>query len=251
MIKSEKMTTTCNFAKTGFSVLDYVKCRIRNDEYSTAKEKPVYTEGCEVLEKANPGADVLSISDDDCLKALSGKTDAFLKARKEVADLKKEVESCIPLTDVTALSERDQTFLQVLCFPIYGAELIPEKWFEESTFTDENGVFVNLLAIVDRYFKKGQKMADAKNSIRSAMNKLFGADSDHFYGLSVRKSDISDEMVKHFFASFSNSKTEKTGQRVYYTRQDKTALIKNFTNFCSVVFTDNNRHEVKKTETTK
>lgn len=246
MIKSEKFTTTCNFNKAGFDVYDYIKCRIRNDEYSKAKESKTYSEGCETLEKAYPGADVLLIPEEDCFKALAGKTDAFLKARSEVSDLKKEVESCIPLSDITALSERDQAFLQVLCFPIYGVEVIAEKWFEESTFTDDNGVFVDLLAIVEKYFKKGQKMADAKNGIRGAMNKLFGTESDNFYGLSVRKSDISDETMKHFFASFSKGKTLESGQRVYYTRQDKTALIKNFTEFCSVIFTDNKRHEVKK-----
>lgn len=257
MIKSEKFHVKSNAVKTGktFDMFGLVKTLVRNTELSNALEKTSFKDGKHKIEDAYTSVDIMTVDESKVRSVLGNDTDDFIKARKEIIELQKEVKNCLPIEQVTSLCLTDRVHITLMARVIY-KNIKLESWI----FDTENGG-VDISKAIQSYYKDGN-LKNTKELLRPIFNKLLGTEGEYFYAVKTKRADFADADLRNFFASFGGSakceekKTKKDGQEIitfkdfnYIDKSDnKKIQIIAFTTLCAVVLDNASKHTVIKPE---
>ena len=88
--------------------------------------------------------------------------------------------------------------------------------------------------LITAYYKKGTGVTAFKKMLTSIFHRMFAESGIMFYGVNVKKSDISEECVRHFIASFGGTasrNSHKDGDTTvwdnytYQVKNDKQKLL--------------------------
>ena len=256
MLKTERIIvkSNCVKAETSINVLDLVTSLIRNTELRKVLDNKDYKDGKNLLEKSIAGADILTLASTEIQKVLGNDAGNFIKKRDEVVALKKELESCVPFERVTSLSTTDKTHVYLIAHTCYsGVKLDALDMFD----TEKGGVDIS--KPIMSYYRSG-KLSEIKEKLRPVFNKLMGTEGEYFYAFKPKRSDFSDEDLRHFMAFFGKNakrpKLEKMvdGQKVtdwgefdwVNSSDNKKVQVAAFTTLMAVVMSCAKKHEVVK-----
>lgn len=258
MLKSERIFVKSNCVKpeTSINVLDFVTSLIRNTELRKILDNKDYKNGKDLLEKSIASADVLTLENTEIQKVLGNDAGEFIKKRDEVVALKKELETCVPFDQITSLPATDKTHIYLIAHTCYKqVRLDALDLFD----TEKGGVDISKSII--SYYKSG-KLKDIKEQLRPVFNKLMGTEGEYFYAFKPKRSDFSDEDLRHFMAYFGNKanspkiKKKVDGKEIIdygefdwvNSSENKKVQIEAFTNLMAVVMSCAKKHEVVKPE---
>ena len=112
---------------------------------------------------------------------------------------------------------------------------------------DENGndKMCDFSTLITAYYKKGTGVTAFKKMLTSIFHRMFTESGIMFYGVNVKKSDISEECVRHFIASFGGTasrNSHKDGDTTvwdnyaYQVKNDKQKVLSSLTDLFAVIF---------------
>ena len=99
--------------------------------------------------------------------------------------------------------------------------------------------------LITAYYKKGTGVTAFKKMLTSIFHRMFAESGIMFYGVNVKKSDISEECVRHFIASFGGTasrNSHKDGDTTvwdnytYHVKNDKQKVLSSLTDLFAVIF---------------
>ena len=256
MLNAEKFYVHSNAVKVekGLDFYELTRSLVRNTELSNALNKSAYKDNKEVLESAHVGCNVLTLEEEVIYTTLKEDAGDFIKARKEVIDLKEEVEKCRPIEEVTSLCLTDRMHITLMAHAIYKNVLLDDDIFD----IEKGGVDIS--GVIAKYYTNGG-LKDVKNALRPIFNKLLGTEGDYFYAIKTKKSDFGDREIRHFLATFGGSakrESTKKNNNIIFGKYDytdksgnKKVQLSAFTTLCAVVLDNADKHEVIKLEETK
>lgn len=253
MLNTEKIyVKTYALKDESFDVYAHVKSLIRNTELKLIEEK-IADEKHQIEESY---VDVNALTCDETLirQVLKESTDDFIKNRKEVLALRDECANCLPLENVTSLTQTDRIHIILLAHMIY-----PKVVLDADFFDPEKENSVDFTKSVNAFFKNGAVNSELKSNMQACFSRLLGAEGEYFYGLKPKKSDFEKSDIIHFLTRFSarakrtctkdkQTKALTWGDYKYRTKTDKKKQQTAFTEFCAVIVDNASKHIVIKPE---
>ena len=211
-------------------IYEYVKTLVRNEELLRAKNKKIFKEGKKKIQNDHANVDAMTAEEKVIRTSLGKNTEDFIKARKEVIDLKEEVEKCRPLEEVKQLCTIDYVHLILMAHVVYPMCVFPEEFFDY----EKGGIDVSDL--ITKYYNSGS-IRDIKNTLRPIFNKLLGTEGDYFYAIKIKRSDFDKTDVIHFLLRYFIKlyKNKKVGLSPFDFKANSFNQRKEFTDFCCVV----------------
>lgn len=209
-------------------IYEYVKTLVRNEELLRTKNKKIFKEGKKKIQNDHANIDVMTAEENVIHTSLGKDTEDFIKARKEVVDLKEEVEKCRPIEGVKQLCMTDYVHLILMAHIVYPTCVFPEEFFDYET----GGIDVSDL--ITKYYNSGS-LRDIKNTLRPIFNKLLGAEGDYFYAIKIKKSDFDKTDVIHFLSRYFTKSYRKIGLSSFDFKANSFNQRKEVTDFCCVV----------------
>ena len=211
-------------------IYEYVKTLVRNEELLRAKNKRIFKEGKKRIQNDHASIDAMTAEEKVIRTSLGKDTEDFIKARKEVIDLKEEVTKCRPIEEVKHLCMTDYMHLVLMSHIVYPMCVLPEDFFDY----EKGGVDVSDLT--KKYYTNGS-IRDIKNTLRPIFNKLLGEEGDYFYAIKIKRSDFDKTDLIHFplryfIKSYKNNKIVLSS---FDFNANNFNQRKEFTDFCCVV----------------
>lgn len=263
MLKAELFTITSDSCKSfdydGFTLLDIVKTVVRTNELKSITDNKTFVNNKKAIEDAHANIDSMTCDENIVIEILKDDAGEFIKKRKEVIALQKELATLPGIDKFTALPINDR--VQILLKAHTISRKITLATIDNTIFNTEKGG-IDLTKFVSDYYKSGKVDTSVKNAMVSVFHKLVGEETEHFYPVKVRKSSFSGEEIRHFFAAFGgDAKREKVSKKVdgkdvtsynpfNYVDKSKNekVMYRAFTDLCAIILDNNGRHDVVKPE---
>lgn len=241
--------------KDNFLVMDAVKTVVRHAELKKAEK--TFSDLRSKFETVCPGVNALESDNTTVLEKMGIDAGDFIKQRDAVKDLKKEVDNCIPLENVTALPLTDRMHINLLAHQVYKPIMIDT--FAPEFLTDERAK--KIADAIETFYKKGSGLKQFKEYLRPLIVELFNNnDCKYFYPVTCKRSFIDEWLLNHFVASFGGNAGRKTktvtdniGNKStvyedynYILNTTKAQQLASITDLCSVVLSNTKYHEVIK-----
>ena len=201
----------------------FVHFVIRQSELDRIRSNNNWKNAVKALESAHPGIDISGYSENLVREVLGDDAPDFLVKRKAVNVILKDMEELPGVDEMNALTDTDKAYICVFARKYASRVSIPGL--------DVSGWD----KIIREYYTKGT-IKDIKNRFKVLFHQLFGADGDIFKGVALKKSDFSDESIRHFFATFSQAKADKDGNFDYNIKDKDTVIVNAITTFFCTVF---------------
>ena len=183
MIKTEKFYVKSDALKVSENidrVRDLVISEVRNTEFAKVSRKKAFKDAREAIESARVDVDALTCKETIVLEVLGAEKGAsFLKDRAEYQALKKEVETCVPLDQITSLCQTDRTWVLLMAH-IICPSVVLTKIFDE----------IDVATPVKSWYASGKGANKLKEVLQPIFHRLLGTEGDLFYGIKVRKSSF-------------------------------------------------------------
>lgn len=259
MIKTEKFYVKSDALKVSENidrVRDLVISEVRNTEFAKVSRKKAFKDAREAIESAHVDVDALTCKETIVLEVLGAEKGAsFLKDRAEYQALKKEVEACVPLDQITSLCQTDRTWVLLMAH-IICPSVVLTKIFDE----------IDVATPVKNWYASGKGANKLKEVLQPIFHRLLGTEGDLFYGIKVRKSSFDDVDIRNFLAIFGGQakrietkEKDKDGKEIVkfsnHNWIDKSGNQKTqeaaFTTLLSVILDNPEKHVVLKPEPEK
>lgn len=246
--------------KDNFLVMDAVKTVVRHAELKKAEK--TFSDLRSKFETVCPGVNALESDNATVLEKMGINAGDFIKQRDAVKDLKKEVDNCIPLDNVTSLPLTDRMHINLLAHQVYKPIMIDT--FAPEFLTDERAK--KIADAIETFYKKGSGLKQFKEYLRPLIVELFNNnDCKYFYPVTCKRSFIDKWLLNHFVASFGGNAGRKSKTVIdsignkstayedynYILNTTKAQQLASITDLCSVVLSNTKYHEVIKPETTE
>lgn len=173
----------------------------------------------------------------------------FLDARTNLIDARSELAALngkgINIETFNALSEIDRTFLILQAHTCISSIKLDEKCLIDGKDENGNDKMCDFSTLITAYYKKGTGVTAFKKMLTSIFHRMFAESGVMFYGVNVKKSDISEECVRHFIASFGgtasrnshkNGDTTVWDNYTYQVKNDKQKVLSSLTDLFAVIF---------------
>lgn len=173
----------------------------------------------------------------------------FLDARTNLIDARSELAALngkgVNIETFNALSEIDRTFLMLQAHTCISSIKLDEKCLIDSKDENGNDKMCDFSTLITAYYKKGTGVTAFKKMLTSIFHRMFAESGIMFYGVNVKKSDISEECVHHFIASFGGTASRnrhKDGDTTvwdnytYQVKNDKQKVLSSLTDLFAVIF---------------
>lgn len=259
MIKTEKFYVKSDALKVSGNidrVRDLVISEVRNTEWAKISRKKAFKDAREAIESAHVDVDALTCKETLVLEVLGAeKSASFLKDRAEYQALKKEVEACVPLDQITSLCQTDRTWILLMAH-IICPSVVLTKIFDE----------IDIASPVKNWYASGKGTGKLKDALLPVFCRLLGTEGDLFYGVKVRRTSFDDVDIRNFLAIFGGQakrvetkEKDKDGKEIVkFSNQnwiDKSGNQKTqeaaFTTLLSVILDNPEKHVVLKPEPEK
>lgn len=223
MVSQEKFSFNDDALRDSTFPLDrYVLTVVRDAEYSQMLFKKSFSQARQQIETAHMDVDALKCSPQIARQALGSKADAFLKDRAEFLTLRKEIYKYVSVKEIKKLPQTDRVHIYLLAHIVY------PQIFLENVLDD-----VDIATPVEQWYKSGKGMGTLRETLHPIINRLVGKQGKYFWGINIRKSDLSDIDLFNFIASLRGKISSKKAQE------------KSFTTLLSVLAQNPEKHVVK------
>ena len=229
--------------------------------------KKTYDTYTKVLEETTlKDADFETVTREDLYSVHNEKFDInkFLDARTNLLDARGELATLndkgINFETFNALSEIDRTFLMLQAHTCISSIKLDEKCLIDGKDENGNPKMADFGSLITAYYKQGKGVTSFKKMLTSIFHRMFTKSGVMFYGVNVKKSDIPEEYVRHFIASFGGTaarNSHKDGETTVYDnytyqlKKDKQKVLSSLTDLFAVIFDSGKIAVNKPEETTK
>lgn len=168
----------------------------------------------------------------------------FLDARTNLIDARSELAALngkgVNIETFNTLLGIDRTFLILQAHTCISSIKLDEK-----CLIDGNDKMCDFSTLITAYYKKGTGVTAFKKMLTSIFHRMFAESGVMFYGVNVKKSDISEECVRHFIASFGGTasrNSHKDGDTTvwdnytYQVEDNKQKVLSSLTDLFAVIF---------------
>ena len=207
MVSQEKFSFNDDALRDSTFPLDrYVLTVVRDAEYSQMLFKKSFSQARQQIETAHMDVDALKCSPQIARQALGSKADAFLKDRAEFLTLRKEIYKYVSVKEIKKLPQTDRVHIYLLAHIVY------PQIFLENVLDD-----VDIATPVEQWYKSGKGMGTLRKSLHPIIDRLVGKQGKYFWGINIRKSDLSDIDLFNFIASLRGKIFSKKAQEKSFT----------------------------------
>lgn len=191
-------------------VYNYVRFLVYQSLRDSAKK--TYDTYTKILEETTlKDADFETVTREELYSVHDEKFDInkFLDARANLIDARSELAALngkgVNIETFNALSEIDRTFLMLQAHTCISSIKLDEKCLIDGKDENGNDKMCDFSTLITAYYKKGTGVTAFKKMLTSIFHRMFSESGVMFYGVNVKKSDISEECVRHFIASFGGT----------------------------------------------
>lgn len=166
----------------------------------------------------------------------------FLDARTNLIDARSELAALngkgVNIETFNALSEIDRTFLMLQAHTCISSIKLDEKCLIDGKDENGNDKMCDFSTLIAAYYKKGTGVTAFKKMLTSIFHRMFSESGVMFDGVNVKKSDISEECVRHFIASFGGTASRNSvwDNYTYQVKNDKQKVLSSLTDLFAVIF---------------
>lgn len=231
-------------------VYNYVRFLVYQSLRDSAKK--TYDTYTKILEETTlKDADFETVTREELYSVHDEKFDInkFLDARTNLIDARSELAALngkgVNIETFNALLEIDRTFLMLQAHTCISSIKLDEKCLIDGKDENGNDKMCDFSTLITAYYKKGTGVTAFKKMLTSIFHRMFSESGVMFYGVNVKKSDISEECVRHFIASFGGTasrNSHKDGDTTvwdnytYQVKNDKQKVLSSLTDLFAVIF---------------
>lgn len=199
-------------------VKDYVLSLIRHTELNLILNKKSFIDAKKAVDNAHVNIDVMKCKDEIVYQALGKKAVKFIKDRDEVNNLNVICSELPSMNEIKSLCITDQVHITLMAHTMCNKVVFNNNIFDLSN----GGVQIPFQEIYEEYSHGQMKIGKIKNIFCSVMHRLLRNEGRYFYGIKIKKSDLSIENIICFLS-------------ILYKDWGKKSPINAFTDFCAVL----------------
>lgn len=206
-------------------VKKYVMALIRHEELLKLTNKRNFRELKTLMYDSHANIDPMTCEEVIIHQTLKDKAEIFIKARKEILELKNICSKLPSIQEIKSLTLTDKVHIELIAHTFYKSIT-----FDNSVIDEVQSGIDALLNIV---YKTSRNQSKLKNIIKSILHRLLGSEGMYFYGIKVRRSNLHDVDIRTFALQLLKYNDAQKQRRV-------------FTDFCAIfLYSDKSDYCIK------